>query len=71
MSDTKVVVSRTTPVPDTHLTELQLQEMWYRDMEALDPNSNHRAIGRLFPRSRKDLIEYYTQRDLEINGASD
>lgn len=71
MSDSKVVVDRTTPVPGTHLTELELQELWYQDMERLNPQSNHREIGRLFPRSRKDLIQYYTQKDLETRGNSD
>lgn len=64
MRDSKQVVSRTQPVPGTHLTELQLTEMWYQHMEQLNPDCIHRAVSRLFPRSRVDLIQYYTEQDL-------
>lgn len=63
------VVRRDTPLEGTHLTEMQLTEMWYDHMERVaqrnGTKSYHREHLRLFPRSRKDLIQYYTRLDLE------
>ena len=68
MTSHTATVRRDTPVPGTHLTELELTEMWYQDHErltaALGNESHYRAHGRLFPRSRTDLIQYYTRLSL-------
>lgn len=68
MASHNATVNRTMPIEGTHLTELELQEMWYQHNEKIaaegGPVSHHRAHSRLFPRSRRDLIDYYTQQDL-------
>lgn len=61
----RVDVRRDMPVEGTHLTELELQEMWYTHCEAMIPGWLGRSHKRLFPRSRKDLIQYYTEQDLK------
>lgn len=64
----RVDVKRDQPVEGTHLTELELQEMWYLHCESIaeagGPPSFHRAHKRLFPRSRKDLIQFFTEQSL-------
>lgn len=62
-------MKRDVPLEGTHLTELELTEMWYQYCEdmafQMGSTCHHRAHKRLFPRSRKDLIAYFTQKDLE------
>lgn len=60
----RVDIKRDTPLPDTHLTELQLTELWYDYQERMLGNSRPRQQKWLFPRSRKDLIQFFTQQDL-------
>lgn len=62
----RVDVRRDLPIAGTHLTELQLQEMWYCHIEQIDPRLGkmYREHKRLFPRSRRDLIQYFTEQDL-------
>lgn len=71
----RVDVKRDQPVAGTHLTEPELQEMWYQYCESLaksgGPPSYHRAHKRLFPRSRRDLIAYFTEQSLGQTPISD
>jgi hypothetical protein len=51
--------------PRTHLTDDQLREYWLSDLARLDAAmaERYRTNGVLFPKSRFDLIEYYTELD--------
>jgi hypothetical protein len=54
------------PAPRTHLSREQLTEYWYVHLEKVDAvvAARYRQNRVLFPMSRHDLIEYYTQWDL-------
>ena len=55
--------------PVTHLTQDQLKRMWY-DACDLVGYDLPRRIGHTFPMSRWDLIEKFTQDDLENQRAN-
>ena len=68
----RVDMRQDVPIEGTHLTELELTEMWYQYCEEtaymMGSTCNHRKHKRLFPRSRKDLIAYFTEEDLKKRG---